>query len=264
MKNRLKNIAVMAILMAVASCSSDDNETISGFGNIGIEFDNAFKTNDLVLNSQENTTSLNEVLKISNVKYIISNIVLTNENGTMFTYPKNESYFIVDEADGAEHVLELEDIPAGNYNKVTLGIGVDEAQYNLGEAAQGDFLATAMAAGMISDWADGYKNLWLEGTFTSGTVVTATDFTIQTGKTTGNYNYMEVTLSLPTKALVRTNITPEIHIVADISKVIDGTNKIALSNHISGSSVTISSGTPIDLMVANFAQMFSVAHVHND
>jgi hypothetical protein len=262
MKNRLKNIAVLATLIAFASCSSD-NETISGFGSIGIEFDNAYKSNDLVLNEPTSVTSMNEILTISSVKYIISNIVLTNENGATFTYPKNESYFIVDEADGSEHVLELENVPAGNYNKVTFGIGVDEAQYNLGEAAQGDFLATALAAGMVSTWSDGYKSLTMQGSFISPTVFGA-GFYVKTGKTATNYNYTEVTLSLPVDALVRTNISPEIHIVTDLSKVLDGTNKTVLSTHMGGSSADISNGTLVDDVVENFNEMFSVAHVHND
>lgn len=265
----IKSITALAIALVFTACSSDDTTTppvTTAKGNLGIEFDNAFGDNDLILQTQANTTSTGEVLKISTVKYIISNIVLTNEDGTIFTYPKSESYFIVDEATEASHVLDLINIPEGNYTKVKFGIGVDKEQYALGADGQGNFLAEAQAADLIWDWSGGYKFLAFEGTFTSPTVTTAVSFMIHTGKSSAtDYNYTEVTLDLPTKALVRTTITPEIHVIADVSKIIDGTNKIKLSdNNNTGMGAMIMSGANLPLITANLNGMFKVAHVHND
>jgi len=153
----------------------------------------------------------------------------------------------------------LEGIPAGNYTKITFGIGVDKAQWELGATGQGDFLAQAQAAGMMWSWSAGYKFVAFEGTFTSPTVTTATDFKVHTGQTGTDYNYKEITLDLPTNAMVRTTITPDIHIVSDVSKIIDGTNKFKLSDK-----ATIMGGTDLTLITANLSNMFSVAHVHND
>jgi len=188
--------------------------------------------------------------------------VLTNQNGAVFTYPKSDSYFIVDESGQA--ILELENVPAGNYTKVKFGIGIDNDQYALGAENQGDFFVIAQSAGMISGFTDGYTNLSLTGTFTSPTVASETPFMVKTTKTATDSNYREVTLDLPTKALVRTDITPEIHIIADVSKILDGSHKTRLSEHISGSEATINSGEILDLITANLTEMFIVAHVHND
>lgn len=268
MKNILKNtLAILAITALFTSCNSDDAvvNNISGTGNIGIEFDNAFGENDLILNTQSNTTSNDEVLKIGKIKFIISNIVLTDENGVTFTYPKNESYFIVDESDESSLVLDLENIPAGNYTKVKFGIGVDQAQYELGESNQGDFLVCAQNQGMMSGWADGYKFILFEGIFTAPTITNPTDFIVHTCKTYPSYNYTEVTLDLPTKALVRTTITPELHIVADLSKIIDGNNKIKLSDHVmEGTGAMIMDDATMAGISLNLISMFTVAHVHND
>ncbi|MBC5836407.1 MbnP family protein [Flavobacterium muglaense] len=259
MKNILnKAVAIIAISAALTSCSSDE-VAISGTGNLDLEFDNSYGENDLLLNSQSYTTSNNEALKISTLKYIVSNIVLTKEDGTTYTYPKSQSYFIIDESDSEKRVAGLVDVPAGNYTKVTFGIGVDKTQWELGASGQGDFLATAQAAGMMWSWTAGYKFMAFEGSFTSPTVTTATDFKVHTGQTGTDYNYTEVTLTLPTNAMVRTTITPEIHIVADASKIIDGTNKFKLSE-----SATIMGGSSLALITANLINMFSVAHVHND
>lgn len=267
MKNTLyKALALVAISIAFISCSNDDNnEASSGNGNLTLKFDNAFGANDLILNTQGNMTSNNEVLKISLVKYIVSNVVLTKADGTTFTYPKSKSYFIADESTAAGQQFKLTDIPAGDYVKVKFGIGVDEDQWKLGAAGQGDFLAQANDAGMLWSWAAGYKFLALEGTFTSATVTTATPFMIHTGKTGTDYNYTEVTVDLPTKALVRDNITPAVHIITDLSKIIDGKNKIKLSdNNAGGMGAMIMGGANLPLITQNISAMFKVDHVHND
>jgi hypothetical protein len=113
MKFQLKNVlAVMALALTFTSCSNDNDDTISGEGTIGLEFDNVFGSSNLILNTQTNTTTQGENLKITEVKYIVSNIVLTKEDGTTFTYPKSKSYFIVDESNEASQMIELEKIPA--------------------------------------------------------------------------------------------------------------------------------------------------------
>lgn len=266
MKFPLKNIlAVVAITFVLSSCSSNDDEAVSGQGKMNIEFDNVFGSADLILNSQPNVTSQGETLTISDVKYIISNIVLTKEDGTTFTYPKAQSYFIVSEANAASHILELDNIPAGNYTKIKFGIGVDEAQYNLGETVQGDFFAAAQNEDMAWSWSAGYKHLLFEGMFTSSTVTTPTVFMVHTGKSGADYNYTDVTLNFPDKALVRNTITPDVHLFADVAKIIDGTNKIVLSdNNMGGMGAMIMSGANLPLITGNLSGMFSVNHVHND
>ena len=267
MKNTLyKALAIVTLSISLISCSSDDdNNQVSGNGKLILEFDNAYGGNDLILNTQGNTTSNNEVLKISLVKYIVSNVVLTKADGTTFTYPKSKSYFIADEATAAGREFELTDVPAGDYVKVKFGIGVDEEQWKLGASGQGDFLAQADKADMMWSWAAGYKFLAFEGTFTSQTVNTPTSFMIHTGKTGTDYNYTEVTVDMPTKALVRTTITPEVHLITDLSKIIDGKNKIKLSdNNANGMGAMIMSGANLPLITQNISAMFRVDHVHND
>jgi hypothetical protein len=267
MKNLLhKAVAIVALSLIFTACSNDNsNDTISGTGNLRVEFDNSFDDNDLILSTQPNTTSNNEVLKINTTKYIISNIVLTKEDGTTFTYPKTESYFIVDEATAASRLLKLANVPAANYTKIKFGIGVDKAQWELGATGQGDFLATAQAAGMMWSWSAGYKFIAFEGTFTSPTVTKETPFMVHTGQTGTAYNYTEISLDLPTKAMVRTTIAPEIHVVTDVAKIIDGTNKINLSdNNSSAMGAMIMGGKNLPLITENLNGMFKVAHVHND
>lgn len=268
MKSQLKKIiALTAIVIVLASCSKDDDPVtqVNGQGKLDIEFDNVFAGANLILNSQSNITSQGESLQISDVKYIISNIELTTEEGTTFIYPKSESYFIVSEANTASHILALKNIPAGNYTKIKFGIGVDEEQYNAGQTVQGDFFAAAQNEDMAWSWSAGYKHLLFEGMFTSATVTSPTSFMVHTGKSGANYNYTNVTVNFPDKALIRPTITPVVHILADVAKVIDGVNKIKLTdNNMGGMGAMIMSGSNLPLITANLSNMFTVDHVHNN
>ena len=265
MKNLIiKAFAMVAIALIITSCTKSD-DAISGNGNLKVQFENGFKDNALVLNGATVPTSQNEVLKISKIKYIISNIVLTKTDGTTFTYPKAQSYFIVDEETPSSLVLNLSNVPAANYKAIKFGIGVDQAQYNLGQTGIADFWIAAQNAGMTWGWASGFKFVAFEGTFTSSTVTTDTSFMVHTGRSGTDYNYTEVSLNLPTNALVRTNITPQIHLSSDLSQIIDGTNKISLTaNNGMGMGAMIMGGSDLALISANLVNMFSVEHVHND
>lgn len=266
MKNTFKYaFAALALTFSLTSCSSDDDSpAITGNGDLVLEFDQAYGGDDLILGAAQTANSEGEVLKISSMKYIVSNIVLTKADGTTYTYPKADCYFVVDEANEATHAITLEGIPAGNYTKVKFGIGVDQEQYNLGAAGQGNFLATADAAGMLWTWAAGYRFVAFEGNFTSPTIDTDSPFMVHTGKSGANYNYVEVTLDLPTNGLVRETISPVVHIIADLSKILDGTNKINLSENDGGAGAMIMGGDLLPLITQNMPGVFSVDHVHNE
>lgn len=256
----------MASAFLFNSCNNDDSvPAATGTGKLNLEFDNVYAGNNLILETQPNTTSENEVLKVSLLKYIVSNIKLTKSDGTVFTYPKSQSYFIVDETDLASQVLRLENIPAGDYVSVSFGIGVDQQQWELGADGQGDFLALAQTEDMLWSWSAGYKFLAFEGAFTSPTVGSETVYMVHTGKTGTDYNYTSVTLPLTNAALVRTNITPQIHVFTDASKIIDGQNKIVLSdNNSGGMGAMIMGGANLAMITANLSEMFTIDHVHND
>ena len=260
MKFQLKNIvAVMALALVFTSCSDDDNNEITGQGNLKLEFDNVYGSSNLAFNTPY-TNSNGEVVKINNAIYIISNIVLTKTDGSTYTVPKSQSYFFVNEANAASTILNLPNIPAGNYNKVTFGVGVDQAQFDAGASGQNGMWEIAQGLGMTWSWAAGYKFIKFEGTYTSSTTTTDTQYKVHTGKTGDVYNYTEVTLDFPENALVRTNITPQVHIMSDLKKVIDGTTKI---NFDEGASVM--GGTKVQNISANnVPTMFEVHHVHND
>lgn len=264
MKSYISFFAITATTFLLSSCSGDDAASdLSGTGTVNVEFDNAFGADDLILGAP-NPNSLSENLSVTTAKYIVGNFRFIKSDGTTVSYQGDRHYFIVDETDASSLVLALGGIPAGDYTKVTFGVGVSQDDFNLGASGQGDFLAEAQAEDLLWSWSAGYKFAALEGSFTSASVTEPAPFMIHTGQTGSAYNYTEVTLDLPAKALVRQGITPQVHLVADLSRITDGTHKIELSAHNGmGMGAMIMGGTILSDITANISGMFRVDHVHN-
>ena len=251
---------VIMLAISMMSCSSDDSEVISGEGTISIEFDNAYSDSDLLLNTSLYNAVDTEKIKISAVKYIVSNIRLEDENGMVYTHPKNDSYFIVDESNEASQMIDLSNVPAANYTKIIFGLGVDQAKYTQGATGQGDFLTKAQDATMMWSWQAGYKFFVYEGLYTSTTTTTETAFAFHMGSHgTALDNYKEVTLNLTNTARVRTNLTPEIHVVANLSKVLNGTTAFKLDDAAQIHVDAVKSPQ----IATNVNSMFVIDHVHN-
>ena len=189
-------------IIILTSCNKDE----TGNGKLSIHFENTFQESEIVFNEPTTETSNHEVLKISTVKYVVSNIILTNYDNSTLTCTGN---YIIDESSDTN--INLTDIPFGNYTNVKFTI----------------------------------QSLSFEGTFNIlPTGPTDEPFIINTT------NYKEVSLSLlPTKAFVRSNITPGIHMNVELSKSIQGIN---LTN------------PNLNVVTTNTPTMFSVEHIHND
>lgn len=256
-----KYIVACFIAMSITACSSnEDEEMITGEGSVSVEFDNSYLTSDLLLSTATYLANDTEEIKISDVKYIVSNIRLENEEGVIFTYPKEESYFIVSEADTDSQFITLSNIPAANYTKITFGIGVDQEKYLEGATDQGDFLTLAQDAGMMWSWQAGYKFFVYEGLYTSNATTTETAFAFHMGSHGSSLdNYKEITLDLTNSARVRTDLTPEIHVVADLSNVLSGTTTFLLDDAAQIHVDAVKSPQ----IATNVNSMFTIDHVHN-
>lgn len=260
----MKKIAQLAFAGMAAtfllSCSTDDSTSeLTGEGMVKLEFDNSVSGDDLILGAGSYTNSQGETLKVTRLNYIVSNFRLTDADGTVFTYPKASGYFITNEETGATEIV-LENIPAGRYTSLTFGLGVDQEKFLLGAEGQGDLLAAAEANNMMWAWQAGYKFLNFEGTFTSSSVAEPTIYQIHMGSHGSSLdNYKEVTLALPENALVSSTLNPVIHVVTDCGVILDGTNKIALSE---GAVIMVNAEKSPKIAV-NASGMFSVDHVHN-
>lgn len=267
MKSYIKNIAVcIAFTLFLTSCSSDDDsKPVEGtFGEVELFFDNGVSGDALTLGNSY-TNSNGETLKLQRFNYIVSNFVLIKEDGSQFTYPKDDSYFIISEEAGT-FTVHLENVPVGDYKKIKFGIGVDQQRYLQGETAQQSFWDLAAANNMTWTWSTGYRFINFEGTFTaSGGDGVSRNFMVHQGSNTATDNYREVTLNLPTTARVRTGEMPNIHLKSDANVILDGDNKIALRLNMNpaGTAASIMGGENLISIAENTKKMFTVDHVHN-
>ncbi len=247
--------------LSLASCSSDDDATqnLSGENNLTIEFDNSVNGDDLLLGTSTYVNGNNETLTINRFNYIVSNFVLIDAEGNEYTYPKDAGYFVISEEEEMTEVM-LQNIPAGEYVAVRFGVGVDQEKYLQGAEGQGDFLQVAEETEMMWSWQAGYKFLNFEGSFTSPTVTTATDFKIHMGSHGSSLdNYKEVTVEMPTAALVSDALSPVLHFEVDANKILDGNTKILLSEK----AVVMVDEVKSPQIAVNTTGMFRVDHVHN-
>ena len=257
------SIIALTFASLFISCSKDDDGTTSQNdpGMVKIEFDNSINGDDLLLENSFYTKGNDEQFSVSELKYIVSNIVLIDDQGTEFVYPKDESYFIINERNDASLELDLDQIPAGKYTQIKFGLGVDQEKYLQGASGQGDLLVNAEAEGMMWAWQAGYRFLRLEGNFKVGSDATETFYKYHIGSHGSTLdNYKEVTLHLPVPAFVEKGKLPTVHIVADIAKVFDGPNTMIINTD-----PQIMVNPQLSPKVAeNASKMFMVHHVHNN
>ena len=265
MKNYFKIAAMALSLLFVTSCS-DDHDDLSGTGKLELSFDHGYKGNTLILGANNSANSLGETLKITRFSYIVSNIRLHKTDGMIFTYPKNDSYFIINsELNNLD--IDLTNVPAGDYNKITFGIGVDQEKYLTGQTEQQGFWDLAQTQAMTWAWITGYKFINFEGTFTSSEVTGERNFKVHMGSHgTALDNYREQTVSFPTVAKVRRDNTPHAHFLVDANILLDGTNKLKLSEALNsgGSAIIMVNAEKAPKVADNAKSMFVVDHIHQN
>lgn len=262
----LRALIVATVFSFFSSCS-DDHTTApdaTKAGSIILEFDNVAGDDEFTFN-KEYTNAAGEKFTTTILKYYISNISLVTTSGTVYTVPQDNSYFLVDESVPTSTKVKLSNIPEGDYKEVRYTIGVDSVRSTMPiEKRQGALDMSGQGKDMYWDWNSGYIFFKMEGSSPAINEV-ENNFRFHIGGF-GGYsaqtinNIKTVTLSMgTTPATVRSDIAPEVHILADILRVFSGNRTIELAKNpsymFSRSSVDIAN---------NYMNMFSFDHVHND
>jgi hypothetical protein len=168
MKFRILTIAALAAMSAFVftACEKDDDDDSGSdaTGTIELEFDNIAGDRDLLLDTETYTNAAGEDFNVTLFRYYISNISFEKTDGTVYTVPQDESYFLVDENDPASTLIKLNDIPAGEYNKINFTIGVDSLRNTMDVSRRTGVLDVEVNPDMYWSWNAGYIFLKLEGT----------------------------------------------------------------------------------------------------
>ena len=177
--------------------------------------------------------------------------------------------YLIDESDLSTGLIRLENIPEGEYNKITFMVGVDEA--NVQEGAAGGVLDPA-TCNMFWNWNSGYVALIFEGQ-SAVSAGGASGQTVITGNTDGLAfhvggwrdiegtafvnNNQTLSYTFDTNAKVKEGELPEVHMVFDVLKMFEGQNLIDFTGNNNVHKPT--DGTPI---AENLAGAFAFDHIH--
>jgi hypothetical protein len=259
-KSEMKSIIKIAAIASVAlfSCEKNGAEP-TGNGNITLEFDNRIGSTDLKLGETQGTNAAGEKYTISMLNYYVSNIKLTSDNGEEVSL--KDQYFLIRESDAQSQKITLENIPAGNYTKLSYIVGVDSLKSVSDQASQAGVLDQAVNKDMYWAWNSGYIFFKMEGT-TPVSTRPGNIFQYHVGGYGGRdtptpNNLRTVNLSISGGVAVNKGETPQVHIILDITKVFSGENLLKLAD-----SPVIMSPAGGRAISANYQKAFIVDHVH--
>lgn len=258
---------LVGVIAFTTGCNDPEKIKPGDKGNLILEFDNVAGESDFTLNSGIYTNAAGESFQTTKLQYYVSNIKLKDSEGNVTTLP--QSYHLVREDNANSQLITLKDLPAADYTEVTFMLGVDSLR-NTMEVSQrtGDLDIGGIGADMYWSWNSGYIFFKMEGTSTA-ILADSTNpdrhFYYHIGGY-GGYSSQTInnikTITLPfsgSKAMVRTKITPQVHIEADILKVFTGAKTIKLAD----APTIMFSAKSLDI-ANNYKDMFEVHHVHND
>jgi hypothetical protein len=266
LKNQI--IAIIAISTATFFTACKKN-TVSGNGSIKLEFENLANGNALNYNT-DYTNDKGETMRFSKFKYYISNISFAKADGSIYTVPKDQSYFLVDQDVVSSQTITIPNVPAGDYNKVNFMIGVDSAKSTVSLVERTGVLDPVTGgADMYWDWNSGYIFVKAEGSCPQIPADTNNPnklffyhigmFGGMTGATPNNIKRVSLQEADKETATVRTNITPRFHLNVNIMEMFKTPTSVSIAQN-NFVMVDEFSGT----VANNYLDMFVIDHIHNN
>jgi hypothetical protein len=248
----MKKLFIFGIaVLSLTACKKEESSTHDGNGTVEIEFDHQIGENSLVMGTEGYTFGENMNVKINTVKYYISNVVLTEEDGTELVI--EDSYHLVDASKEESLLFRLEDVPSGTYDKISFMVGVD-APRNTEGAQEG---ALDPANGMFWSWNSGYIFLKLEGSYGE----TDEDFSYHIGGFEGEHaSQQQVNIMLHGSSLgVHDDELSTVHTIVNLEEFF----KNPTEWNIVDQPVMTMPGMHAKTISDNYADMFTVHHLHH-
>lgn len=247
------------IVIALFSCKKKDvtyDPNVKAA--IAVQFDNVVGNSDLQLNTGSHTNAAGESFKVSLMKYFVSNFKFKKSDGTIYTVPQEDCYFLTDESIPASLKPALQ-IPEGEYTQVSFVLGVDSLRNTMDVSKRtGNLDVAGVAAGMYWSWNSGYIFFKLEGNSPASTQ-TDNFFKYHIGLF-GGYstptlnNLKTITIDLTAKGILKAKSgkNPVIRLKTDALKMFNGSSNVSIAAN------PVVMAVPYSATVANnYANMFS-------
>jgi len=238
-------LSISVIFLFLASCKKDSPATFNSNvnGPLSVEFDNVVGTTaDLKLNNSSYYINANgDSLKVTKLKYYVSNFIFTKVDGSTYTIPQDSSYHLIIEGDSATYDPEFS-LPEGEYSKVCFVLGVDSLRNTMDVSKRtGDLDVTDSAVSdMYWSWNSGYIFYKLEGTSpqvpSMGMMGKTFMYHIglfggKTSPTINNIKTVTLDLSQRGNAQVKAGKETNIHLMVDVLKMFSGNTTISIAAH---------------------------------
>lgn len=256
---KILSVLFLSGITILSSCKKDPPEEPTPTpapttGSVKIEFENMVGDSALVFNTKNYVNANNDTFKISKLNYYISNIKLL-KNGNV-AYAETESYHFLNQADLNSLKFTMTNVPFDTYNGIQFMIGVDSLR-NVSGAQTG---ALDPANGNFWDWNSGYIMLKMEGS-SPQSGASSKGLMFHVGGFSGVNNPLKtVSPSFGTStAIVSSAITPEIHLKADVLELFTTPTNI---NFATTHTIHMP-GAMAKTFADNYADMFSIEHIHN-
>lgn len=258
----LRYISGIAIALFALACEKVSIENPDATNELVIEFDNRVGAGELSLGNTLLTNASGENYTISTLNYFVSNIKLMSSKGVEVDF--SDKYFLIKESDSGSQMVELKDVPAGEYTHLSFTIGVDSLKSISDVSTRTGVLDVGSYGNdnMYWSWNMGYIFFKMEGNSPQVNINGKDKFEFHIGGFGGKdaptpNNLKEIELYLSEAAKVSESTSSQVHVIFDVSKVMDGTSKLKLSetpmihNPMVGKAVS-----------ANYSNGFLVDHVH--
>jgi hypothetical protein len=250
----------------LTSCKKDStpeyNPTLKA--DLSVEFDNVAGSSDLQLNTGSYTNAAGESFKVTKLKYYVSNFKLTNVDGTVYTVPQDECYFLVDESDANTHEPLLE-VPEGEYKTLSFILGVDSLRNTMDVSQRTGVLDVSdIATDMYWSWNSGYIFFKMDGTSPSITAMGGVfqyhigGFGGYSSATTNNLKTYTLDLTARGTPKVKTGKETNMHLMVDILKALNGAANMSFATTPMVHSPA--AGVPVG---NNYVNMISHDHTEN-
>lgn len=265
MKNIFKITAVVAIALTLFNCKKNKNTEpepeplpapntpTATAGNLKLNFEAMVGDSSLVFATSTYTNDAGNTFNVTLFKYYISNIKLTKTDNSVWT--ETNSYHLVDHSNSS--LVNIANVPFGNYKAIEFTIGVDSARNNSG-AQTG---ALDPSNGMFWSWNSGYIMAKFEGTSPQSTA-TGNNLKFHIGGFSGATNTIRV--ATPSfnndTAKVTTSFSPTVHLTTNL---LEWFKTPTVINFATVNTIHMP-GTMAKTVADNYADMFTVEHIHNN
>lgn len=227
---------------------------------LSVRFENFVGDLPVSLHNANYKNAAGEDFNITLLQYFVSNIQLIKSDGSVFTVPQDDSYFLIKEAETKTKTITLKDIPNGKYTGIKFVIGVDSARNAADIAYRKGCLDVANEAkSMYWAWNSGYIFVKMEGTSPQSTEENNI-FLYHIGlfggigdkKTLNNIKAAQVDFGKNILKLKSGKEAPTVVIKTDVSKIMNGSTTVSIAQNPS-----VMAGPYSAKIANNYQSMFS-------